>query len=432
MLFGGKGMKSIGIVICNYNKKEYILSCIESVLESNTGDFDIYVVDNASSDGSVDAIREKYADKINILVNSENKGGSGGFNTGLRVVLEKNYSYIMCLDNDVLVDEGAIKALYTFLENHKEVGMAGSMVYNMEENDYVQQFGLNIDFDKFCLETLYENHIDDGTIPEILYCDAVATCSMMARTSVLRKIGIMPEANFIYWDDIEWGYLCNKSGYKVAACGMSKVLHAMGANKVSISTFPSYYMWRNWISFFMKYTPEEKLEKMSFEILKETFYALYECSYRGEHKLRETIMYAYHDALNQVNGKADEGKIFNADPFMDKLKILLENKKSVTILCNDEEYSDKLIGEIKGYNSEIQIYYDKVINTDITIKICPSIFHVKELGDKYIYIDIRGNIMATKEDRLFAKNYEFCLEYFIYSEQPRFLFNCRHLNKFNS
>ncbi len=84
-------MKKIGIVICNYNKKEYVVNCIQSVLESKTDDFDIYVVDNASTDGSVEAVREQYGEQVTLLVNSENLGGSGGFNTGIRKVLEEDY-----------------------------------------------------------------------------------------------------------------------------------------------------------------------------------------------------------------------------------------------------------------------------------------------------------------------------------------------------
>lgn len=82
-------MKKIGIVICNYNKSEYVVNCIQSVLESKTDDFDIFVVDNASTDNSVEAVRNRYGDQVNVLVNSENLGGSGGFNTGIRTVLEK-------------------------------------------------------------------------------------------------------------------------------------------------------------------------------------------------------------------------------------------------------------------------------------------------------------------------------------------------------
>ena len=116
-------MKKIGIVICNYNKSEYVVNCIQSVLESKTDDFDIFVVDNASTDNSVEAVRNRYGDQVNVLVNSENLGGSGGFNTGIRTVLEKGYEYLYCLDNDVLVDENAIGALAAYLDAHGDTAL---------------------------------------------------------------------------------------------------------------------------------------------------------------------------------------------------------------------------------------------------------------------------------------------------------------------
>ena len=104
-------MAPIGIVICNYNKKDFVADCIRSVTESKVHNFDIYVVDNASTDGSVKAIREEFGDSVTVLENKENLGGSGGFNTGLRLVRDKGYEYFVCLDKDVLVDENAILAL---------------------------------------------------------------------------------------------------------------------------------------------------------------------------------------------------------------------------------------------------------------------------------------------------------------------------------
>ena len=94
-------MKKIGIVICNFNKADKVLECIQCVLESKFQDFDIYVVDNASIDNSVKMINEKYGDKVNLIVNEENLGGSGGFNKGLRTAYDKGYEYLMCIDNDL-------------------------------------------------------------------------------------------------------------------------------------------------------------------------------------------------------------------------------------------------------------------------------------------------------------------------------------------
>ena len=89
-------MAKIGIVICNYNKQNDVIDCIQSVLESKYEDYHIYVVDNASTDESVRLIRECYAscDRLTLIENSENLGGSGGFNTGLRVAMaEENFLY---------------------------------------------------------------------------------------------------------------------------------------------------------------------------------------------------------------------------------------------------------------------------------------------------------------------------------------------------
>lgn len=105
--------KEIGIVVCNYNKKDYVLDCIQSILDSE-GSFDLYIVDNASDDGSADAVKEKYSDRVILIENKENLGGSGGFNTGLRYAMDKGHKYLMCVDNDVKFDSKNIVELESF------------------------------------------------------------------------------------------------------------------------------------------------------------------------------------------------------------------------------------------------------------------------------------------------------------------------------
>ena len=171
----------------------------------------------------------------------------------------------MCVDNDAMLDEQAIGNLYNFLETHEEAGMAGAKVYNMEAPDYVQQFGQEIDFKYFCTEALHFNEFEDGNMPEYIYTDSVAACSLMVKRCVIDKIGFMPEENFLYWDDTEWCYRCNLAGYKVASVGNAKALHAMGAKNESVNTFPTYYAWRNWIVFFTKYVKEIFVKNVSIQ-----------------------------------------------------------------------------------------------------------------------------------------------------------------------
>lgn len=96
----------------------------------------------------------------------------------------------------------------------------------MDYPDYVQQYGLDLDFDNFTAITHYADYLDDGNIPEVNECDTVATCSVMLRTRFIKEsdIGIMPEDNFIYWDDMEWCYRFHLAGYKVVTIKDSVVL----------------------------------------------------------------------------------------------------------------------------------------------------------------------------------------------------------------
>lgn len=425
-------MKKIGIVICNYNKKQYVLDCIQSVLESRFQDFDLYVVDNGSQDGSGKAIRETYPEQVTLICNQENLGGSGGFNTGLRIVHEKGYPYLMCVDNDVLMDENAIGNLYQFLEEHPEAGMAGAKVYHMEAPDYVQQFGQKIDFEYFCTEVNYYNAYEDGSMPEYLFTDSVAACALMVRRSIVDRIGIMPEENFLYWDDTEWCYRCNQAGYKVASVGNAVVLHAMGAKKEAVNTFPTYYAWRNWIRFFIKYTPESEWDRMAETFLGSIFQEVYEGLHKGEHHKVETIMLAYDDAIHNITGKAGENRIFPLDFRSEPWERLFRDTK--TICINRKEYPEtaericRIASEL-GYQIEWIDSDAQNLFAEKEICICDSIFRVDDLERKRVYVDVNDCILQTEDDVLDVINYNYSKRSFIYGQKPLFLQKIREMRK---
>ena len=81
-------------------------------------------------------------------------------------------------------------------------------MYHRQFPDYIQQCGLMIDFEHCQAHTLYADRLEDGSLPEVVECDTVATCAVMIRGDAIRTtdVGIMPEDNFIYWDDMEWGH----------------------------------------------------------------------------------------------------------------------------------------------------------------------------------------------------------------------------------
>lgn len=431
-------MKTIGIVICNYNKSEYVVNCIRSVLASDTDDFDIYVVDNASQDDSAERIRECFDEKVTLLVNEENLGGSGGFNRGLRLVLEKGYRYALCLDNDVIVDAAAIRSLKEFLDTHPDTGMVGARVFHMEQPEVIQQFGLDVDWDHFCTEAKYTGTMQADELPEVLYCYAAAACCLMVRTEVMRKIGIMPEENFLYWDDTEWGYRCNLAGYRVAAYGRARVWHAMGARKESINTFPVYYAWRNQIRFFARYIPEEFQNVMARAFVSEVFEVVYCGMYRGEENMTRTVMLAYDDALHGVTGKAGENRIFPVDESRQRrqLKALLQEKKHILMAAG--EFAEEAVAlaeelEALGMDRRIDIYeQESELKSEpgeeqvLCILLCGSVFgltqqQLAQTGPDKIWMDIGGSFVADASDIRKIEAYPAAKEAFLQAHIPLFL-----------
>ena len=421
-------MRKVAAVICNYNKKDYVTECIQSVTESMFQDLDIVVVDNASTDGSVQCILERFGNRVKLLVNEENLGGSGGFNRGIRYALEQGYEYIWCLDNDVLVDENAVGELYAFLEGHPEAGMAGSKVYHMERPDYVQQFGIDIIWEEYCCEAKYSGQREDGSMPDVVYSDAVAACSVLVRASVIREIGLLPEENFLYWDDTEWGLRCNLAGYKVASLGSSKILHSMGAKKEDVNTFPLYYAWRNWIRFFMKYTPKEKREDMCTAFLEGLFDVVYNDLYLGEENRARTVMYAYDDAIHGRMGKAEGFKIFPVTHSEEKLINLLKGKKAVKIYANGlesqaEEFAERIrkLGERTGDCFLPQILEESPSKAGDSFTMAQNIFSLEDFSLNTWYVDGEGRILSSEEDIFLAINREYSRKMFVFSQIGLFL-----------
>lgn len=417
-------MNNIGVIICNYNKVKDLDLCLTSIIESTCfNDIELYVVDNASSDSSVALIQKKYADCVTLIQNETNLGGSGGFNSGLRVAMQKNYEYLMCIDNDAIIDENCIANLRTFLDEHQECGMACAKVFYTENPDIIQQYGITIDYKNYCVTSKYDGTFEDGSLPDYLYCDALPACALLVRRSVIDIIGLLPEENFLYWDDTEWCTRCQLAGYRIACVGNAEALHSMGAKKENETTFPTYYAWRNWLRFFMIHTPKEQLQTMCQSMLTFLYEDIYEAIYNNEPIKVKTLMAAFDDALHNVNGMACDGIIGNCQRDSSRLKQILSKYPSILIISNGfERESFTLKSRLLALSQqENLIKIDADIPHDITIQMCDSIFTQEDLSCSVIYADCNGNILLNEEDVYYILNYQYGLHTFIETNLQLFL-----------
>jgi GT2 family glycosyltransferase len=418
--------KPIAVVICNWNKKHDLLRCIQSVLESDFQDFDIVVVDNASTDDSVDVIKEVYSSEVTLLSNCENLGGAGGFNAGINWALNRGYKYVHLLDNDVIVDKQAIRESFQFMENNGDVGAVGSKLYSYYEPYRLQELGAEIDWENFYITPLYKGDLDSSKIPLIVECDYVPACSVMIRVKVIEKIGLMDEDCFIYWDDIEWFYRMKQAGYRVVSYSKSKVWHKMGAaNKTN--TFSTYYFWRNRINFFLNYIDDELLESFAKQIIKETFQAVYMCNCNKQYNVAKTILLAIEDALKGLRGKAPEGRIFEREKnnTFDQFAKFVNNEKRIVLIPQCEfrvlqsivgqigeakieaivaNNEDKELLELQFPTINIHSVYEK--GNLPSIAVYNHVLDADFTNDIDLYVDQYFNVVQSEEDRHYMANYK--------------------------
>ena len=421
--------KKLAIVICNWNKKDYVIKCVEAVFASDFQEFDLIVVDNASTDGSAEAISARFGAGVRLIVNSENMGGSGGFNTGIREALKNDYRYIYLLDNDVVIDAAALQKLVVYLDSHPEAAIAGSAIYSMDSPDELQESGAWIDWKEYSIKPQGKGWITGRASDEAVICDYVPACSMLVRVEAVRKTGLLDESNFIYWDDIEWAYRIGRAGYEAAVLPASRAWHKMGASSGG-NTVSTYYFWRNRLNFFLENLPDDELPVFAQKIFAELFQAVYACNFNRKYQSARTILFAVEDALENVRGKAPDGRIVAADPASHKLENLLKDYKEAFVTDFEEiKTLRNTIGRVACAPSITRVAivancHDRSLlaeqfpgmeiitgtgngNSDssLTLRICR---HVMELGadvEPGIYIDGYFNLVATPSDLNYVKNF---------------------------
>ncbi len=412
-------MHKIGVFICNYNKSEMVVKCVKTILEQTMRDFDIYVVDNASTDDSVKLLKETYADAVTVIQNGENLGGSGGFGRGIRTALEMDYEYFMLVDNDAFLKEDVIEQLYDYINSHEDVGICGVETLYLQNPDKIQDLGGKIDRENFRWGGIL------GGMPElvgnsVLECDYVASCCVIARTSAVRVFGGFPEDNFIYWDDIEWCTKCRRAGYKVVVNGRAKVLHDMsGASKQNM--FLKYYSNRNRLKFFTKYLPEERLEAFYLKFTEQFFLEAYGAMYKGMKGSVMTYWNAIDDFFHGVTGKAAEGRQVPYTPPVNRLGELARESENVMIYMPTHSQLDynilnsvlrKLMDSNPELSVKIQFSLEDEDKYEHVFQLCEHITKINDNVLPRIYVDRLGNLVETESDYQYFHSYETALDNF--------------------
>lgn len=214
---------SVAVVLVNWNNREDTLACLESLAHLAYRDFGVILVDNGSTDGSLEVLRER-AD-VDLIENGENLGIARANNVGIARARERGFEMIMLLNNDTEVDPDMLGVLVDALEADPRVGVVGPKMYYHSEPDVIWYAGGVVHpWRGDCSHRGYGEK-DTGQYDDEAETDYVTSCCMLARASLYEELGGIDPYYFIYFDETDFCLRAARAGHKVVYVPRAKLWH---------------------------------------------------------------------------------------------------------------------------------------------------------------------------------------------------------------
>ena len=218
----------MSIIIVNYNTLQLTQNCIESIVEKTTGiEYEIIVVDNASTDGSCEMLSQD--SRIKYIYSDCNGGFGYGNNRGMELAQGK---YFLLLNSDTLLINNAVKAFYDYAESHHPKSVYGCYLEG-EDGSYRGSFHF---FPAFTIRQFFhrmihrQNYTPDYTKKEV---ECICGADMFFHRSVVDAVGGFDENIFLYGEEGEWQYRMSLAGYKRMILNSPKIIHLEGKSSGS-------------------------------------------------------------------------------------------------------------------------------------------------------------------------------------------------------
>jgi len=261
----------VGVVVLNWKRKNDTLECIDSLFKVDVDDIllTVVIVDNNSSDGSVEAFNKIKSPKninLKIIENKSNLGFAGGNNVGIKYLLKNNFDYILTLNNDTYVDKKFVVNLVQCAEKHLNSGAVVSKIYfakgfEFHKNRYKKQdlgnviwfAGGLIDWDNIYGSNRGVDEIDKKQYDKIEETDFATGACTLYRAKALKQVGLFNEKYFLYLEDVELSIRLKQSNWNVLYCPSSKIWHKVSQSSKIGGELNDYFLTRNRLAFGIKY-----------------------------------------------------------------------------------------------------------------------------------------------------------------------------------
>lgn len=212
----------LSIVVVNYNTKELVLGCIESIKKSGfDGEFEVIVVDNASTDGSAQALSK--LEEITLIKNSKNMGFAKANNRGIKISSGK---YVLLLNSDTKLKKKTLNTLVNFAKKTQDAGVVG--VKLLDVNGTPQPSVFNFPGVLNAFRGKHEPYVPKTDSPTEV--DAVVGAAFLLTPRAREKVGLLDERYFMYFEDLDYCRRVKRASLKVYYLPSAEIIHYHGAS----------------------------------------------------------------------------------------------------------------------------------------------------------------------------------------------------------
>jgi GT2 family glycosyltransferase len=232
---------NVGIVVLNWNNYYDTKSCLGSIESSKYGNFDVFVVDNNSTDDSIKKLRKDNKSYCYVQ-NDKNIGFSGGMNMGIEKALGNNVDYLLILNNDVELKSDTISELVTAAENNRNAAIVGGL---MRYSDSGEIYSAGGSF----YPLLAKFSPDTSPEPDVYSTEFVTGAMMLISAEYIKKYGKLNEKYFFGMEDQELCWRANRNGWNVLVNPKAEAFHKKGSSAGEGNKFRYYHSTRNRLVF---------------------------------------------------------------------------------------------------------------------------------------------------------------------------------------
>jgi GT2 family glycosyltransferase len=216
--------RDVAIIVLNWNKRDVTLACLASLARAALDGASVWVVDNGSRDGSVEAIRAQWP-SVRCVALPENRGYAGGNNAGMRAALDAGARAVLLLNNDTEVAPDFLPPLLEVLNGDARVAGVSSAVMRLDNPEMLQEAWCDVHYRYGLARHVGVNALPGEGFDRVRTVDAAIGCSLLLAADALARVGFLDEAYFAYHEEIDWCVRAREAGYVLCYQPYSRVYH---------------------------------------------------------------------------------------------------------------------------------------------------------------------------------------------------------------